>query len=135
MLRPAHVWIALGAVCLGGCELLVSDSASRTAFALRDGARRLAGSSDTTITVRVTPRQWPRGCRGAYRLTLAPDSAAVPGLAIRCLPTGPVYTSGDALALLRTREFLTADFRATEPATLLLRREGQDIEVSQFTTE
>lgn len=135
MFHPARAFLAVGAVFLGGCEFLVSDSASRTAFALRDGARRLAGSGDSTITVRVAPRQWPRGCQGAYRLTLVPDSAAVPGLAIRCLPGGPVYTSGDALAQVRTRELLTADLRATEPVTLLLRRNGQEIEVARFTTE
>jgi hypothetical protein len=122
-------------VCLGGCDLLVSDSASRTAFALREGARRLAGSSDSIITVRVTPRQWPRGCAGAYRLTLAPDSAAVPGLAIHCLPTGPIYTSGGALPQVRTRHLLTADFRATEPVTLVLRRAGSEVEASHFTDE
>ena len=127
--------MVLSTLFLGGCELLVSDSASRTAFALSEGARRLAGSSDTTIIVRVSPRQWPRGCRGAYRLTLVPDSAAVPGLAIHCLPTGPVYTSGSALAQVRTRQFLTADFRATEHITLVLRRQGAEIEASHFTTE
>lgn len=135
MSLPVRPWIVLGALCLSGCELLVSDSASRTAFALREGARRLAGSSDSTITVRVSPRQWPRGCRDSYRLTMVPDSAPVPGLAIHCLPSGPVYTSGGALSQVRTRQLLTADFRATEPITLVLRREGREIEASHFTTE
>lgn len=135
MIHLSRAWLALLAVGLGGCEFLVSDSASRTAFALREASRRLVASGDSTIVVRVTPREWPRGCRGAYRLTLAPDSALVPGLAVHCLPSGPVYTSGDALALVRTPQVLTGEFRATEPVVLLLRRNGADVEVSRFTTE
>jgi hypothetical protein len=46
-----------------------------------------------------------------------------------------VYTSGSALSQVRTRQLLTADFRATEPITLMLRRHGAEIEASHFTTE
>lgn len=135
MSRRYAAWLPLLALGLSGCEFLVSDSASRTAFALREASRRLAASSDSTIVVRVSPREWPRGCHGAYRLTLAPDTARVPGLAVHCLPAGPVYTSGGALALVRTRDLQTSEFRAAEPMILLLRRQGQEIEVAGFTTE
>ncbi len=125
----------IGSLLLAGCELFTSDSASRTAFALREGARRLSGAPDSTLTIRIQPRQWPAGCQGDYRVDFVPDTSAVPGLAIRCLPDGPVYTSGGHLPLLHTDTTLSISIRAAQPLFLVLRKDGTRIALARFGDE
>ncbi len=135
MHRLTRVVALSGSLLLAGCELFTSDSASRTAFALREGARRLSGAPDSTLTVRIQPRQWPAGCKGDYRVDFVPDSSAVPGLAIRCLPDGPVYTSGGHLPLVHSDTTMSITIRATQPLFIVLRKDGQRIEVARFGDE
>lgn len=134
----AHAWrpaLVAGAFLLGGCERLVSDSASRISFALREGARRLAGSPDSTLNVRISARTWPAGCAVDYRVDFVPDSSAVPGLAVRCLPDGPVYTSGSHLPIVHSDSALGMMVRATQPVRIMLKKDGNRVLIAGFSDE
>src|SRR5258706_10788707 len=49
-----------------GCEALVSDSATRIAYAVRDGAARLRGSKSETLVLSVAWQAGPDGCPDGY---------------------------------------------------------------------
>ncbi|HUG12980.1 MAG TPA: hypothetical protein VMM36_18325 [Opitutaceae bacterium] len=69
MLRALPVLLAVIAL-LTGCERLVSDSATRLAYQIRDEARALRGSGATTVTFMHTPATWPDGLDGDYRIEI-----------------------------------------------------------------
>lgn len=67
----ALLWLPL-AVLLAGCEQaferIVSDSATRFAYQLRDEAAALRTSGETTRTFVHAPARWPDGLTGDYRI-------------------------------------------------------------------
>jgi hypothetical protein len=108
----------------GGCglERVISDSATRIAYAVRDGAARLKSSKSDTLVLSVAWRSWPRGCAGGYRVAWNADDDPVPGIGVEC-------TSGRGSAgTTDSRRFVTVTrtFRVTkekgEPLTVALRK-------------
>jgi hypothetical protein len=59
------------AVVLGAC----TDAATRVAFDLEAGAKKLGRSSDNTAVVDHAPTPRPEGCTGGYTLQLSQASA------------------------------------------------------------
>ncbi len=64
--------LAVSLLGLCGCtkvfEAIVSDSATRFAFQLRDEAAALRASGQTTRTFTHVPARWPDGLTGDYRI-------------------------------------------------------------------
>ena len=54
-----------------GIETFVSDAATRLAYQIRDEAAALERSGQLSRTFEHTPRAWPEGISGAYRIEIA----------------------------------------------------------------
>ena len=121
-------------VLVAGCQGLTGDSAERVAFGLREGASRLGQSRSATdsMTVRIPARTWPNGCPGAYRIQLLADSAKVSGIVVSCLPKGRQYATQYAKRFVHTLVTLEAERKSGEPVDIVLRKQGNDVEVSGF---
>lgn len=68
-------WLLLGALMLPltGCSVLeriVSDSATRLAYEVRDEAQELRRSGETKRTFVHQPKEWPDGLAGDYRIEI-----------------------------------------------------------------
>jgi len=130
-IRSGAVGIVL---VVAGCRGLTGNSADRVAFGLREGASRLGQSRNAvdSITVRVPARTWPNGCPGAYRVQLLADSAKSSGIVVSCLPKGRQYTTPYAKRFVRTPMTLEAERQAGQPVDIVLRRQGNEVELSGF---
>jgi len=123
--RPVVIVLVVLA-SLGGLaysfEFLVSDSATRVANGVRDGAARLKRSSSDTLVLSVAWRSWPNGCQDAYRVEWRADSDRIPGLGVIC------STGHDGYATVAYRAFVTVPrpLQVTkqrgEPVTIGLRK-------------
>jgi len=69
MLRALPILLA-ATVLLTGCERLVSDSATRLAYQIRDEAKTLLASGEATRTFEHAPATWPDGLDGDYRIEI-----------------------------------------------------------------
>jgi len=129
--------LACIAALLAGCQGLTGNASDRVAFGLREGANRLGQSrnANDSITVRIPARTWPRGCPGAYKVQLLADSAKASGIVVSCLPKGSTYASLSAKRFVRTPGFLEREFRAGQPADIMLQKHGKELEISGFVQE
>ncbi len=120
--------LLLAASLLGGCtrlfEALVSDSATRLAYQIRDEAAALHRSGEKTRTFAHYPRAWPDGPSGDYRIefTGPPDQAdGRRGLMTAKSYDGPLW-SGTTYHLnyVRVPQPLKAAHRKGEPTLVTL---------------
>jgi len=113
-----------------GCETLVSDSATRIAYAVRDGAARLSRSRSDTLVLSVALRSWPRGCPDGYRVEWRADSDRIPGLGVICATGGGGYATITYRGFVKVPRPLQVTKATGEPATIALRKQpGGAIEV------
>jgi hypothetical protein len=63
-------WILSLLFLTAGCERLVSDSATRLAYQIRDEAKKLRRSGQTSLTFEHRPVAWPDGLTGDYRIAI-----------------------------------------------------------------
>jgi hypothetical protein len=104
------------------CETLVSDSATRIAYAVRDGAARLAKSPSDTLVLSVALRSWPRGCPDGYRVEWRADSDRLPGLGVICATGGGGYATIAYRGFVEVPRPLQVTKAKGEPATIALRK-------------
>jgi hypothetical protein len=122
--------LVLAALAGEGCERLVSDSATRLAFQIRDEAAALRASGATTRTFVHRPVAWPDGIDGDYRVEFL--SSAPPGDGRRGLFTATSYDGGFGsrttyhLNYVQVPQNLAAAHRKGEPLTVTLElRDGR----------
>jgi hypothetical protein len=75
------------------CETLISDAATRIAYAVRDGAARLRRSSSETLVLSVAWQSWPDGCPAGYRVEWLADADRNTGLGVSCEPGRRSYST------------------------------------------
>jgi hypothetical protein len=111
-------------LAVGGaaCDTLVTDSATRVAYAARDGAARLARSPSDTLVLSVALRSWPRGCPDGYRVEWRADSDRLPGLGVICTSGGGGYASISYRDFVKVPRPLQVTKAKGEPATIALRK-------------
>jgi hypothetical protein len=104
------------------CENLISDSATRIAYAVRDGAARLRRSSSETLVLSVAWQSWPDGCPGGYRVDWKADTDQYPGLGVVCA-TGPRgYGTTYYRNFVKVPARLQTAHERGEPTTIALRK-------------
>lgn len=64
----------LALAAAAGCSTF-TDAATRVAYDLEAGAKRLRSSREQTLTVEHVPQAKPEGCTGGYTLQLSQESA------------------------------------------------------------
>lgn len=85
--------LLLAALLTGGC----SDAATRVAYDIESGTKRLGSAEGARVDIRHVPSRWPEGCAGSYTLHLGKGSATgdgngnfhinrdADGLSVRCV--------------------------------------------------
>ena len=128
--RPAVPLVLLLAAAGASCETLISDSATRIAYAVRDGAARLARSPSDTLVLSVAWRSWPGGCPDGYRVEWRADTDRIPGLGVICTTGSSGYATIGYREFVKIPKMLQVTKAKGEPATIGLRkRSGNEIEV------
>jgi hypothetical protein len=114
----------LTVLALGGaaCEMLQSDSATRVAYAVRDGAARLKRSRSDTLVLSVAWRSWPDGCPDGYRVNWKADTDQAPGLGVDCTTGGRSYGTTYYRSFVRVPKALQVAKEKGEPAAIALRK-------------
>jgi len=123
--RPRKRWATLALLLLAaaGCETLISDMATRLAYAVRDGAARLARSRSDTLVLSVAWRSWPDGCPGGYRVEWNADNdARAPGVGVTCTSKRHTYGTTYARSFVKVTKALTVTKEKGEPVTIALRK-------------
>ncbi len=120
-------WIALAlltVLALSGaaCEALISDSATRVAYAVRDGAARLKRSRSETLVLSVAWRSWPDGCPDGYRVEWRADTDRLPGLGVICTTGRRGYATVSYRDFVKVPRALQVTKAKGEPATIALRK-------------
>jgi hypothetical protein len=121
-------WSGLAVVaCLAAagvsCETLVSDSATRMAYAVRDGAVRLKSSQSDTMVLSVAVRSWPGGCPAGYRVEWRADADRLPGLGIICTTGTRGYATIAYRSFVKVPRALHVTKEKGEPTTIGLRKQ------------
>jgi hypothetical protein len=115
--------LALLLLAAAGCETLISDMATRLAYAVRDGAARLSRSRSETLVLSVAWRSWPDGCPGGYRVEWNADNAdKTPGVGVECTSTRHSYGTTYARNFVKVTKALTVTKEKGEPVTIALRK-------------
>ena len=120
-------WSALALLAVlsasgAACETLISDSATRVAYAVRDGAARLKRSRSDTLVLSIAWRSWPDGCPDGYRVDWKADTDQYPGLGVVCT-TGPRgYSTTYYRNFVKVPRSLQVTKEKGEPATIALRK-------------
>jgi hypothetical protein len=117
----------IAGLLLVGC----TDAATRVAYDLEEGSKKLTGSGALTYTVDHAPSATPDGCAGPYTLQLSRESS----LLVWCNDpvTGkPVasHTTTYHLDYVGVPTTFIVEKRAGEHAFILLAREGSHIVVT-----
>jgi hypothetical protein len=120
----ARTLALLSAAGLSGsaCERLISDSATRIAYAVRDGATRLRQSSSETLVLSVAWQSWPDGCPAGYRVEWLADADRNTGLGVSCEPGRRSYRTTDNRNVVQVPARLEAAHGKGEPTTIALRK-------------
>jgi hypothetical protein len=113
-----------------GCERLVSDSATRLAFQLRDEAAALRASGAPTRTALHRPAAWPDGIEGDYRVEIissAPPGDGRRGIFVAKSFDGPLWSRTTYhLNYVQVPQNLVAAKRKGEPLAITLElRDGK----------
>src|SRR5688572_26668625 len=74
-MRRGTLAIVAGLVFLVGC----SDAATRAAYEIESGTRRLGSDEGARADIAHAPRSWPEGCSGSYTLRIEKGAAASTG--------------------------------------------------------
>ena len=121
--RSATLGFLLLAACTAGCETSISDMATRLAYAVRDGAARLARSPSDTLVLSVAWRSWPDGCPDGYRVAWNADNdVKAPGVGVECTSTRHSYGTTYARNFVKVTKALTVTKEKGEPVTIALRK-------------
>jgi hypothetical protein len=122
-------WFALSLLilcALGGAacaiETLISDSATRIAYAVRNGAVRLKVSRSDTLVLSVAWRSWPDGCPAGYRVDWKADSKKYPGLGVICAGGRHGYGTTYYRNFVKVPKSLQVTKEKGEPVTIALRK-------------
>ena len=116
-----------------GCETLISDSATRIAYAVRDGAARLRGSKSGTLVLSVAWRSRPDGCPDGYRVEWRADGEKYPGLAVDCDTGRRSYGTTYYRTFVKVPNTLRVSHAKGDPTTIALRKAPNDaIEVVEL---
>jgi hypothetical protein len=123
LLLPGLLWFT-------GCERLVSDSATRVAYQLRDEAAALRKSGAATRTFLHRPLEWPDGIHGDYRIEFvssAPPGDGRRGIFVATSYSGPTRSSTSYhLNFVQVPQNLVAAHHAGEPTEFTLElRDGR----------
>lgn len=70
----AVVLVAL-ALFAGAC----TDAATRVAYDIESGAKKLGSAEGSRVEIRHVPSRWPEGCAGSYTLHIGKGSATADG--------------------------------------------------------
>ena len=126
MNRRAVAIVLIAAAAIGafvyGFEFLVSDSATRVANAVRNGAARLKVSRSESLVLSVAWRSWPDGCPGGYRVTWTADGDKNPGLGVDCTTSRRGYSTTYYRNFVTVPRSLRAVKGPGEPMTVALRK-------------
>ena len=112
---------ALGAFVYG-FEFLVSDSATRVAYAVRSATARLKVSRSESLVFSVAWRSWPDGCPGGYRVTWTADGDTNAGLSVDCTTSRRAYSTTYYRNFVTVPRTLQATKEKGEPMTIALRK-------------
>ena len=106
-----------------GAELLISDMATRLAYAVRDGAAQLRRSKSETLVLSVAWRSWPDGCPDGYRVEWNPDDdPKAPGIGVACTTNRRTYGTTHHRNFVKTTRRLQVTKEKGEPVTIGLRK-------------
>jgi hypothetical protein len=106
-----------------------SDAATRVAYDIQSGTKKLGSAEGARVQIRHAPSRWPEGCAGAYTLHIGKGSAAAKGnnnfrtnpgsesLLVRCYNSG-----GNAHAWSTTYHLRFVDV----PETVEIEKHGGD---------
>jgi hypothetical protein len=120
--RSALAVLIVLAVSGTACETLISDSATRVAYAVRDGAARLQRSRSDTLVLSVAWRSWPDGCPDGYRVEWRADTDRLPGLGVICTTGRRGYATISYRDFVKVPRSLQVTKEKGEPATIALRK-------------
>lgn len=124
-------WVLGLCMLCAGCETLVSDSATRIRFKVRDAASELAAGRATETTITLQPNGRPDGCQpgAGYRVTFSPyrggKVVAVGDITVNCRGWRTYYTGLEGVVV--TKE-LSVEKNADEPLRLTLKKTAAGIE-------
>jgi hypothetical protein len=74
-MRRGRFAIVAVLLCMGAC----SDAATRVAYDIESGTRRLGSAEGARADESHAPRSWPEGCSGSYTLRIEKGAAANKG--------------------------------------------------------
>ena len=123
-LTPVILALALAS---SGCEALISDSATRIAYAVRDGAARLRRSKSETLVLSVAWQSRPDGCPEGYRVEWRADGEKYPGLGVDCDTGRRSYSTTYYRNFVRVPYTLKVSHAKGDPTTIALRKAPNDI--------
>jgi hypothetical protein len=108
-----------------------TDAATRVAYDLEGGAKRLRSSSERTLAVKHVPQATPEGCPGDYTLQLSQESA----LLVWCQdsiggPSTGSHTTTYHLNYVSVPQTLVIHKHAGEHAWIELTKHGDAVVVS-----
>ena len=103
-------------------EMLISDSATRVVYAVRDGAARLRRSPSDTLVLSVAWRSWPDGCPDGYRVEWRADSDRIPGLGVICTTGRRGYATISYRDFVKVPKPLQVTKEKGEPVAIALRK-------------
>jgi hypothetical protein len=125
--RFVRLAVTLALVACGpACEMLISDSATRIAYAVRDGAARLRRSRSETLVLSVDWRSWPDGCPDGYQVDWRADDDRYPGLGVACATSRRSYGTTYYRNFVKVPAHLQAAHEKGEPTTIALRKASND---------
>lgn len=90
------------------------------AYAVRDGAARLARSSSDTLVLSVAGRSWPDGCPDGYRVEWNADTHRYPGLGVICTTGRRGYSTTYYRNFVKVPSSLQITKEKGEPVTIAL---------------
>ena len=126
--RQRKLSVLVLALLTGAC----SDAATRVAYDIESGTKKLGSAEGARIEIRHVPSRWPEGCAGSYTLHLGKGSATADGngnfhinrdadgLSVRCF-----NSSGNPHAWGTTYHLRFVDV----PETVDLQKQGGEVAV------
>lgn len=121
-LRPVRfAAMVVVVLCGASCEAWISDSATRIAYAVRDGAERLRRSSSTTLVLSVEWRSSPDGCPAGYRVDWKADDKDA-GLGVTCATGARSFSTTYYRPFVKVPATLQTAHEKGESTTVALRK-------------
>lgn len=119
------------ALALLACTVACTDAATRVAYDLESGAKRLRASSEQSLTVDHAPAQKPEGCSRGYTLQLSEAA----GLLVWCQdslhgPSSSSHITTYHLNYVKVPQTFIIHKGPGEHAYIELTKHGNDIDVT-----